>query len=117
MTVLVGGMRVLGANYDQSDYGVFTENVGSLSNDFFKTILDMRYTWKETSEEETHFEGRDRATGELKFKATRADLIFGSNTELRAVCEVYGANDGEERFVNDFVKAWAKVMDLDRFDV
>ncbi|WP_431471688.1 catalase/peroxidase HPI [Nonlabens sp. SCSIO 43208] len=117
MTVLVGGMRVLGANYDQSDYGVFTENVGSLSNDFFKTLLDMRYTWKETSEEETHFEGRDRATGELKFKATRADLIFGSNTELRAVCEVYGANDGEERFVNDFVKAWAKVMDLDRFDV
>lgn len=117
MTVLVGGMRVLGANYDNSDYGVFTDNVGVLSNDFFKNILDMTYTWSETSEAETHFEGRDRRTGELKFKGTRADLIFGSNTELRAVCEVYGANDGEEKFVNDFVAAWTKVMNLDRFDL
>ncbi|SHH45732.1 catalase/peroxidase HPI [Winogradskyella jejuensis] len=117
MTVLVGGMRVLGANYDNSDYGVFTDNVGALSNDFFKNILDMTYTWSETSEAETHFEGRDRRTGELKFKGTRADLIFGSNTELRAVCEVYGANDGETKFVNDFVAAWNKVMNLDRFDL
>lgn len=117
MTVLVGGMRVLGANFDNSDYGVFTDKVGVLSNDFFKNILDMTYTWSETSPDETHFEGRNRRTGELKFKGTRADLIFGSNTELRAVCEVYGANDGEEKFVADFVAAWAKVMDLDRFDL
>ncbi|WP_411894887.1 catalase/peroxidase HPI [Winogradskyella sp. A2] len=117
MTVLVGGMRVLGTNFDNSDYGVFTDNVGSLSNDFFKNILDMTYTWSETSEDEKYFEGRDRRTGELKFKGTRADLVFGSNTELRAVCEVYGANDGETKFINDFVKAWAKVMDLDRFDL
>jgi len=117
MTVLVGGMRVLGANFDNSDYGVFTDKVGVLSNDFFKNILDMTYTWSETSPAETHFEGRNRSTGELKFKGTRADLIFGSNTELRAVCEIYGANDGEEKFVKDFVAAWAKVMDLDRFDL
>ena len=117
MTVLVGGMRVLGANYDNSDYGVFTDNVRSLSNDFFKNLLDMTYTWSETSEEETHFEGCDRRTGEVKFKGTRADLIFGSNTELRAVCEVYGANDAEAKFVNDFVAAWTKVMNLDRFDL
>jgi catalase-peroxidase len=117
IAVLVGGMRVLGANFDNSDYGVFTDNVGQLSNDFFKNILDMTYTWSETSEAETHFEGRNRNTGEVKFKGTRADLIFGSNTELRAVCEVYGANDGEEKFVKDFVAAWTKVMNLDRFDL
>lgn len=117
MTVLVGGMRVLGTNFDNSDYGVFTDNVGVLTSDFFKNILDMTYTWSETSEDETHFEGRDRRTGVVKFKGTRADLIFGSNTELRAVCEVYGANDGEQKFVKDFVTAWAKVMDLDRFDL
>jgi catalase-peroxidase len=115
--IAVGGMRVLGANFDNSDYGVFTDNVGQLSNDFFKNILDMTYTWSETSEAETHFEGRNRNTGEVKFKGTRADLIFGSNTELRAVCEVYGANDGEEKFVKDFVAAWTKVMNLDRFDL
>ena len=117
MTVLVGGMRVLGTNFDNSEYGVFTDNVGSLSNDFFKNILDMTYTWSETSEDETHFGGRNRRTGEVKFKGTRADLIFGSNTELRAVCEVYGASDAEGKFLNDFVAAWTKVMNLDRFDL
>ncbi|RZN80640.1 MAG: catalase/peroxidase HPI [Winogradskyella sp.] len=117
MTALVGGLRVLGANYDGSDYGVFTDSVGSLTNDFFTNILDFTYTWSATSDDDTIFEGRDRRTGAVKFKGTRADLIFGSNTELRAVAEVYGANDGEARFVNDFIAAWAKVMDLDRFDL
>ena len=117
MTALVGGMRVLGANYDGSDYGVFTDTVGSLTNDFFTNLLDFTYTWSATSEDDTLFEGRDRRTGEVKFKGTRADLIFGSNTELRAVCEVYGANDGQEKFVNDFVAAWTKVMNLDRYDL
>ena len=117
MTALVGGLRVLGANYDNSHFGVFTDNVGHLTNDFFTNILDFTYTWSATSDNDTIFEGRDRRTGEVKFTGTRADLIFGSNTELRAVCEVYGANDGEARFVNDFVAAWAKVMNLDRFDL
>ncbi|GAA4974338.1 catalase/peroxidase HPI [Algibacter aquimarinus] len=117
MTVLVGGLRVLGTNYDGSDYGVFTDNVGSLTNDFFTNILDFTYTWSATSDDDTVFEGRDRRTGSVKFKGTRADLIFGSNTELRAVCEVYGANDGQEKFVKDFVAAWNKVMNLDRFDL
>ena len=117
MTVLVGGLRVLGTNYDGSDYGVFTDNVGSLTNDFFTNILDFTYTWSATSDDDTIFEGRDRRTGAVKFTGTRADLIFGSNTELRAVAEVYGANDGQEKFVNDFVAAWTKVMNLDRFDL
>ena len=117
MTVLVGGLRVLCANYDGSSYGVFTENVGSLTNDFFTNILDFTYTWSSTSYDDKLFEGRDRRTGEVKFKGTRADLIFGSNTELRAVAEVYGANDGQDKFVKDFVKAWSKVMNLDRFDL
>jgi len=117
MTVLVGGLRVLGTNYDGSDYGVFTNNVGSLTNDFFTNILDFDYTWSATSSDDKIFEGRDRRTGAVKFKGTRADLIFGSNTELRAVAEVYGANDGQEKFVNDFVSAWTKVMNLDRFDL
>ena len=117
MTALVGGLRVLGANYDNSHFGVFTDNVGHLTNDFFTNILDFTYTWSATSDNDTIFEGRDRRTGEVKFTGTRADLIFGSNTELRAVCEVYGANDGEARFVNDFVAAWTKVMNLDRFDL
>ncbi len=117
MTALVGGMRVLGANYDGSKHGVFTDNVGSLTNDFFSNVLDFSNTWKAVNSEDKEFIGRDRATGAMKFSGTRADLIFGSNTELRAVCEVYGADDGEERFVNDFVKAWAKVMNLDRFDL
>ena len=117
MTVLVGGLRVLGANYDGSDYGVFTDKVGRLTNDFFTNILDFTYTWSATSSDDTIFEGRDRRTGEVKFKGTRADLIFGSNTELRAVAEVYGANDGQDKFVKDFVAAWTKVMNLDRFDL
>jgi catalase-peroxidase len=117
MTVLVGGLRVLGANYDGSNYGVFTDNVGSLTNDFFTNILDFTYTWSSTSDDDKLFEGRDRRTGEVKFKGTRADLIFGSNTELRAVAEVYGANDGQDKFVKDFVNAWSKVMNLDRFDL
>lgn len=117
LTVLVGGLRVLGANYDGSDYGVFTDNVGTLTNDFFKNILDFTYTWKATSEDDRYFEGSNRNTGEVKYKGTRADLIFGSNTELRAIAEVYGANDGQDRFVKDFIAAWTKVMNLDRFDV
>jgi catalase-peroxidase len=117
MTVLVGGLRVLGANYDGSHNGVFTDEVGSLTNDFFKNILDMTYTWKATSEDDRYFEGSNRKTGEVAFKGTRADLIFGSNSELRAICEVYGANDGKEKFVKDFVKAWTKVMNLDRYDL
>jgi catalase-peroxidase len=117
MTVLVGGLRVLGTNYDASKYGVFTENVGTLSNDFFTNILDLGITWKATSTDDALFEGTDRKTGEIKFRGTRADLIFGSNTELRAVAEFYAADDAKERFVHDFVTAWAKVMNLDRFDL
>jgi catalase-peroxidase len=117
MTVLVGGLRVLGENYDGSKHGVFTDNSGSLTNDFFTNLLDFSVTWKAATMEDKEFIGRDRKTGAMKFSATRADLIFGSNTELRAIAEVYGANDGQERFVNDFVSAWAKVMNLDRFDL
>lgn len=117
MTALVGGMRVLGTNYDGSNHGVFTDNVGHLTNNFFTNLLDFAYTWSATSADDTVFEGRDRRTGIVKFTGTRADLIFGSNTELRAIAEVYGANDGEEKFINDFVAAWAKVMDADRFDL
>jgi len=117
MTVLVGGLRVLGGNYDGSKYGVFTNTVGTLTNDFFTNILDLSTTWKATSNDDTLFEGTNRKTGEIKFRGTRADLIFGSNTELRAVAEVYGANDGQEKFVNDFVSAWTKVMYLDRYDL
>ncbi|MBX2827771.1 MAG: catalase/peroxidase HPI [Flavobacteriaceae bacterium] len=117
MAVLVGGMRVIGTNYDSSDYGVFTNRKGSLTNDFFTNLLDFTYTWKSTSDDDQYFEGSHRGTGDVKYKATRADLIFGSNTELRAIAEVYGADDSEEKFVNDFVAAWAKVMNLDRYDL
>ncbi|RKR15020.1 catalase-peroxidase [Maribacter vaceletii] len=117
MTVLVGGLRVLGANYDGSNHGVFTENVGSLTNDFFLNILDFTYTWKSISNEDVLFEGIDRRTNTAKFLGTRVDLIFGSNTELRAIAEVYAADDAKEKFVTDFVAAWTKVMNLDRFDV
>ena len=117
MTVLVGGLRVLGANYDGSKHGVFTENVGHLTNDFFTNVLDLSLTWKAANGEEKEFIGRDRRTNAMKFSGTRADLIFGSNTELRAVSEVYGANDGQQKFVSDFVAAWTKVMNLDRFDL
>jgi catalase-peroxidase len=117
MTVLVGGLRVLGANYDSSKYGVFTDNIGTLTNDFFVNVLDFSTTWKATSEDDTLFEGTDRKTGVIKYRGTRADLIFGSNTELRAIAEVYAADDAKERFVNEFVIAWAKVMNLDRYDL
>ena len=117
MTVLVAGMRTLGANYDASKYGVFTDTVGTLSNDFLVNILDFSTTWKATSNDDTLFEGSDRKTGVIKFRGTRADLIFGSNTELRAISEVYAADDAKERFINDFVIAWTKVMQLDLFDI
>jgi len=117
MTVLVGGLRVLGANYDGSKHGVFTDSLGSLTNDFFKNVLDFSITWKAATSEDKEFIGRDRKTGAMKFSGTRADLIFGSNTELRAVAEVYGANDGQDKFIKDFVEAWTKVMHLDRFDL
>ena len=117
MTVLVAGMRTLGANYDASKYGVFTDTVGTLSNDFLVNILDFSTTWKATSNDDTLFEGSDRKTGVIKFRGTRADLIFGSNTELRAIAEVYAADDAKERFVNDFVIAWTKVMHLGLFDI
>ncbi|MFT4943096.1 MAG: catalase-peroxidase [Flavobacteriales bacterium] len=117
MTVLVGGMRSLGTNYDASKYGVFTDAVGTLSNDFLVNILDFSTTWKATSADDTLFEGTDRRSGRVKYTGTRADLIFGSNTELRAIAEVYGADDAKEKFVIDFVAAWTKVMNLDRFDL
>jgi catalase-peroxidase len=117
MTALVGGMRVLGTNYDGSNHGVFTDTVGCLTNDFFTAILDFRYTWSATLENDTLFEGKDRITGDVKFTGTRADLIFGSNTELRAIAEVYAADDGQEQFIHSFAAAWSKVMDLDRFDL
>lgn len=117
LTVLVGGLRVLGANYDGSKNGVFTDNVGSLTNDFFVNVLDFKYTWKSINENDTLFEGTDRKTGMVKYTGTRADLIFGSNTELRAIAEVYASDDAKEKFVNDFVDAWNKVMNLDRFDL
>ncbi|WP_350286502.1 catalase/peroxidase HPI [uncultured Croceitalea sp.] len=117
MTVLVGGLRVLGTNYDGSDHGVFTDNVGSLTNDFFTNLLDFSYTWKATSEDDRYFEGSHRITGKVTFTGTRADLIFGSNSELRAIAEVYATDDAKEKFVKDFVAAWSKVMNLDRFDV
>jgi catalase-peroxidase len=117
MTVLVGGMRVLNANFGQSQHGVFTKRPETLSNDFFVNLLDMSTTWKATSKDEDVFEGRDRATGELKWTGTRVDLIFGSNSQLRALAEVYGCEDSQEKFLHDFVAAWNKVMNLDRFDL
>jgi catalase-peroxidase len=117
MTVLVGGLRVLGANYDGSKLGVFTTTPGSLTNDFFVNLLEEGTTWQPTSEDANTFEGRDAATGEVKWTGSRADLVFGSNSELRAVAEVYASDDAKEKFVNDFVAAWGKVMNLDRFDL
>ncbi len=117
MTVLLGGMRVLDTNFDGSSHGVFTDRPGTLTNDFFVNLLDMGFMWKATSEDEEEFEVRDRKTGELKWTATRVDLIFGSNSELRAVAEVYGCSDSQDRFVHDFIAAWDKVMNLDRFDL
>jgi catalase-peroxidase len=116
MTVLVGGLRVLGANFKQSSLGVFTETPGSLTNDFFVNLLDLGTTWHPTSEDANTFEGRDAVTSEVKWTGSRVDLVFGSNSELRAVAEVYASDDAREKFVNDFVAAWVKVMNLDRFD-
>jgi catalase-peroxidase len=117
MTVLVGGLRVLGANVKQSSLGAFTKTAGSLTNDFFVNLLDLGMTWKATSEDVNTFEGRDLATGEVKWTGSRVDLIFGSNSELRALAEVYASDDAREQFVHDFVAAWVKVMNLDRFDL
>ncbi len=116
LTVLVGGLRVLGANQGGSSHGVFTDTPGKLTNDFFVNLLDLGTTWKSTSADQTTFEGRD-ASGEVKWTGTRADLVFGSNSELRALAEVYASDDAKAKFVNDFVAAWTKVMDLDRFDL
>jgi catalase-peroxidase len=117
MTVLVGGLRVLGANVGQSRHGVFTSRAETLSNDFFTNLLDMGVEWKPTSPAADEFEGRDRKTGSVKWTATRVDLVFGSNAILRALAEVYASADAKEQFVKDFVAAWAKVMELDRFDL
>ncbi|MEO1203042.1 MAG: peroxidase family protein, partial [Pseudomonadota bacterium] len=117
MTVLIGGMRALGANAGQSGHGVFTDRPGTLSNDFFVNLLDMSTQWSKSSEADGVYEGRDRASGNLKWTATPVDLIFGSNSELRAVAEVYAADGSREKFVRDFIAAWTKVMRLDRFDV
>ena len=117
MTVLLGGMRVLNANFGQTRHGVFTKRPEALTNDFFVNLLDMGTTWKAASKDGDVFEGRDRKTGELKWTGTRVDLIFGSNSQLRALAEVYGSADAQKKFVQDFVAAWTKVMNLDRFDL
>ncbi len=117
MTALIGGMRALGANSDASDLGIFTNKVGALSNDFFVNLLDMSVEWKKSDKAEGIYEARDRKTGELKWRGTSVDLVFGSNSELRAIAEVYASKDGKEKFVKDFAKAWAKVMEADRFDL
>ena len=117
MTVLVGGMRVLNANFEQSPHGVFTDRPETLTNDFFVNLLDMGAEWKAASEDAEVFEGRDYATGKVKWTGTRVDLVFGSNSQLRALAEVYGSSDGEKKFVHDFAAAWSKVMNLDRFDL
>ncbi len=117
MTVLIGGMRVLNTNVGQSQQGVFTHRPETLTNDFFVHLLDLRTTWKATSDAQNEFEGRDRTTGEIKWTGSRVDLIFGSNSQLRALAEVYGCQDSQLKFVHDFVAAWDKVMNLDRFDL
>jgi len=117
MTVLIGGLRVLNANFEQSPHGVFTKRPETLTNDFFVNLLDMRTMWKPTSKDADVFEGRDRATGELKWTGTRIDLIFGANSQLRAMAEVYGSQDSQEKFLHDFIAVWDKVMNLDRFDL
>jgi len=117
MTVLIGGMRVLGANFGDSKHGVFTDRPGSLTNDFFVNLLDMDTAWMPITEDKDLFQGRDRATGEPKWTGTRVDLVFGSNSQLRAIAEVYAAIDSQEKFLEDFVSAWNKVMNADRFDL
>jgi catalase-peroxidase len=115
--VLVGGMRVLNINFGQTRHGVFTKRPEALTNDFFVNLLDMGTEWKAGSKNADVFEGRDRKTGELKWTGTRVDLVFGSNSQLRALAEVYGSSDAEKKFVHDFIAAWNKVMNLDRFDL
>ena len=117
MTVLIGGMRALNANFGQSPHGVFTSRPETLTNDFFVNLCDMRNEWKASASAENAFEVRDRATGEVKWTATAVDLVFGSNSQLRAISEVYACADAKEKFVRDFVAAWDKVMSLDRFDL
>jgi catalase-peroxidase len=117
MTVLLGGFRVLRANYGDTDHGVFTSRPGALTNDFFVNLLDMSTVWQKSAETAGVLEGRDRATGELKWTGTTVDLVFGSNSQLRALAEVYASADGHEAFLRDFVAAWNKVMNLDRFDL
>jgi catalase-peroxidase len=117
MTVLIGGMRALNANFGQSQHGVFTNRPETLTNDFFVNLLDMRTAWQPSAADEHVYEGRDRATGERKWTATAVDLVFGSHSQLRAIAEVYACDDAQEKFVRDFVTAWNKVMNLDRFDL
>lgn len=117
LTALIGGLRVLGANHSQSKHGVFTQSPGALTNDFFLNLLDMATKWSPVNEEAEEFEGIDRNSGDVKWTATRADLIFGSNSRLRAYAEVYACSDSKEKFVHDFIAAWTKVMNLDRFDL
>ena len=117
MTALLGGMRALNANTGQTSYGVLTANPGTLNNDFFVNLLDMSTKWTKSEKVEGTYEGRDRSTDEVKWTATSVDLIFGSNSELRAVAEVYASEDGSQKFLQDFVNAWAKVTNLDRFDL
>jgi catalase-peroxidase len=118
MVVLIGGLRVLGANYDDSKHGVFTDRPGQLTNDFFRNLLDMQIAWKQVEEGgDEEFVGSDRENGDRKWTATRTDLVFGSNSQLRALSEVYAADDAGDKFVRDFVAAWTKVMDGDRFDL
>jgi len=117
MTVLIGGLRVLNTNFGQSQHGVFTRRPGTLTNDFFVNLIDMSTTWNVSSEDKDVFEGHDRATAKLKWTGTRVDLIFGSNSQLRALAELYACEDSMEKFVHDFVAAWNKVMNLDRFDL
>jgi catalase-peroxidase len=117
MTVLVGGLRVLGANAGQSPHGVFTQRPGTLSNDFFVNLLDMATQWQPSATLDGVLEGRDRTSGKVRWTATRVDLVFGSNSQLRAIAEVYASDDAKAAFVRDFVQAWSKVMNLDRFDL
>ncbi|MBN2624862.1 MAG: catalase-peroxidase, partial [Acidimicrobiales bacterium] len=117
MTVLIGGMRALNANFGRAPHGVFTDRPETLTNDFFANLLDMRTEWKPSVSTENVYEGHDRATGEHRWTATAVDLVFGSSSQLRALAEVYGSDDAQEKFVGDFVAAWDKVMNLDRFDL
>ncbi len=117
MTALIGGLRAININTGGAKHGVFTDKPGALTNDFFVNLLDMSTQWKATSDEQDVFEGRDRKTGAVKWTGTRVDLVFGSNSILRALAEVYASSDAKEKFVNDFVAAWTKVMNLDRFDL